>query len=112
MTRDDFGVWSVHLPAVNGQSVIPHNTKVKVNSILENKGLNLDHHDYPTRRAYRQTPGLDQTCHPGSVLFSGVRRNILESSTEICLQEQTSPPSTVRQSLRGAWSVTLSHLSL
>jgi 1,4-alpha-glucan branching enzyme len=30
MTRDNFGVWSVTLPAVNGQTAIPHNTKVKV----------------------------------------------------------------------------------
>ena len=30
MTRDNYGVWSVTLPAVNGQTVIPHNTKVKV----------------------------------------------------------------------------------
>ena len=39
MTRDPFGVWSVTLPAVNGQTAIPHNTKVKVSSVLETKLL-------------------------------------------------------------------------
>ena len=34
MTRDTFGVWSVTLPAVNGQTAIPHTTKVKVSSTL------------------------------------------------------------------------------
>lgn len=30
MKRDDFGVWEITLPAVNGQPAIPHNSKIKV----------------------------------------------------------------------------------
>lgn len=30
MERDPFGVWSVTVPAVDGQPAIPHDTKVKV----------------------------------------------------------------------------------
>ena len=30
MTRNDFGVWEVTLPANDGQLAIPHGTKVKV----------------------------------------------------------------------------------
>jgi 1,4-alpha-glucan branching enzyme len=30
MTRDDFGVWEIVLPARNGTPVIPHDSKVKV----------------------------------------------------------------------------------
>ena len=30
MTRNEFGVWEVILPAKDGQPAIPHNTKVKV----------------------------------------------------------------------------------
>lgn len=30
MTRGDFGVWEVTLPAKDGHLGIPHNTKVKV----------------------------------------------------------------------------------
>lgn len=30
MTRGDFGVWEVTLPAKDGQLAIPHNSKVKV----------------------------------------------------------------------------------
>ncbi|KAK8039388.1 branching enzyme (be1) [Apiospora rasikravindrae] len=30
MKRDDFGVWEITLPAVNGQPAIPHNSKIKI----------------------------------------------------------------------------------
>lgn len=30
MKRDNYGVWEVTLPAKDGQSAIPHNSKVKV----------------------------------------------------------------------------------
>jgi len=30
MTRGEFGVWEVTLPAKDGQPAIPHKTKVKV----------------------------------------------------------------------------------
>lgn len=30
MQRDQYGVWELTLPAKNGQTAIPHNTKVKV----------------------------------------------------------------------------------
>ena len=30
MTRNDFGVWEVTLPAKDGYPAIPHNTKFKV----------------------------------------------------------------------------------
>lgn len=34
MQRDEYGVWSIHLPAKDGQPQIPHNTKVKISMIL------------------------------------------------------------------------------
>jgi 1,4-alpha-glucan branching enzyme len=30
MERDDFGIWSITLPAKDGAPAIPHNSKVKV----------------------------------------------------------------------------------
>jgi 1,4-alpha-glucan branching enzyme len=30
MQRDQYGVWEITLPPVNGQPAIPHNTKIKV----------------------------------------------------------------------------------
>jgi len=30
MTKDDFGVFEIHIPAQNGQPAIPHNSKIKV----------------------------------------------------------------------------------
>ncbi|KAL6236661.1 1,4-alpha-glucan-branching enzyme [Aspergillus navahoensis] len=33
MTRDDFGVWEVVLPAMNGAPVIPHDSKVKITMV-------------------------------------------------------------------------------
>lgn len=35
MKRDDFGVWEIVLPAVNGEAAIPHNSKLKVGYILK-----------------------------------------------------------------------------
>ena len=34
MTKNDFGVWEVTLPAIDGSPVIPHNSKVKVHTSL------------------------------------------------------------------------------
>ncbi len=33
MKKDDFGVWSVVVPAKAGQPAIPHNSKIKVSPI-------------------------------------------------------------------------------
>jgi 1,4-alpha-glucan branching enzyme len=33
MKRDDYGVWSTVIPAVNGKPAIPHNSKLKVRGI-------------------------------------------------------------------------------
>lgn len=30
MKRDDFGVWEIVLPAINGEPAIAHNSKIKV----------------------------------------------------------------------------------
>lgn len=37
MKRDDFGVWEVTIPAKDGQTGIPHNTKVKVGIYRPNR---------------------------------------------------------------------------
>lgn len=34
MTRGEFGVWNLVLPAKDGQSAIPHQSKVKVEPLL------------------------------------------------------------------------------
>ena len=34
MTRDDFGVWSIHLPAKDGVPAIAHNTKIKISMVI------------------------------------------------------------------------------
>ncbi|MCJ1307170.1 alpha-1,4-glucan branching enzyme [Agyrium rufum] len=34
MERDNYGIWTVHLPAHNGQPAIPHNSKVKISMII------------------------------------------------------------------------------
>lgn len=34
MQRDEYGVWSIDLPAKDGQPQIPHNTKVKISMVL------------------------------------------------------------------------------
>lgn len=31
MTKDKYGVWEVTVPAKDGQTVIPHDSKIKVN---------------------------------------------------------------------------------
>lgn len=52
MTKNQFGVWEVNLPAKEGQPAIPHNTKVKVlfiSCIKEPKltsGWIIDLHDH------------------------------------------------------------------
>lgn len=33
MKKDDFGVWEIVLPAVNGEAAIPHNSKLKAGHI-------------------------------------------------------------------------------
>ena len=30
MTKNQFGIWEITVPAVNGQPAIPHNSKLKV----------------------------------------------------------------------------------
>ena len=35
MTRGEYGIWDVVIPAKDGQPAIPHNTKVKVWSSLQ-----------------------------------------------------------------------------
>lgn len=34
MTKNNFGVFEITLPAVNGGAAIPHNSKIKVSAIL------------------------------------------------------------------------------
>lgn len=38
MTRDEYGVWSITLPAVSGQCAIPHNSKVKISMVTDHQG--------------------------------------------------------------------------
>jgi hypothetical protein len=44
MEKDEFGVFQIVLPAVNGQPAIPHDSKIKVSSstYMIGVGLNLD----------------------------------------------------------------------
>lgn len=35
MKKDDFGVWEIVLPAVNGEPAIPHNSKLKAGHTLK-----------------------------------------------------------------------------
>jgi hypothetical protein len=39
MKKDDFGVWSIKVPAVKGQPAIQHNSKVKVRSASRSAAL-------------------------------------------------------------------------
>ncbi|KAF3025702.1 alpha-1,4-glucan branching enzyme [Neopestalotiopsis sp. 37M] len=41
MKRDDFGVWEIVLPAVNGEAAIPHNSKLKI-SMNKPNGEHID----------------------------------------------------------------------
>lgn len=34
MKKNDFGVWEIVVPAKNGQTAIPHDSKVKVNESI------------------------------------------------------------------------------
>lgn len=35
MTRNDFGVWEINLPAKDGVPVIPHDSKLKVRELFK-----------------------------------------------------------------------------
>jgi len=103
MERDTFGVWSVTLPAVHGRPAIPHDSKVKVmGSSAFQSTHSLDHHDHTSGRTNRQTSGMDQASHPEPRVFTYLRRHLLESPHEICLQEQTSASPIVTPCLRSA----------
>lgn len=39
MKKNDFGVWEIVVPAVNGQTAIPHNSKIKVSPFDEVRRL-------------------------------------------------------------------------
>jgi hypothetical protein len=49
--------------------------------------------------------GHEQASHAGSVCVAHIRRDILESSSEVCIQEQTTKSASSSSSLRSAWSV-------
>jgi 1,4-alpha-glucan branching enzyme len=41
MTRGDYGVWELLLPAKDGQPAIPHNSKIKVRVLILSAVANL-----------------------------------------------------------------------
>ncbi|KAJ5946322.1 1-4-alpha-glucan-branching enzyme [Penicillium verhagenii] len=59
MTKDNFGVWNVTVPAKGGAPAIPHDSKIK-------------------RRACIPNPSLDQACRPRPERLPSIRRRILE----------------------------------
>lgn len=38
MKKDNFGVWEITVPAVDGQPAIPHNTKIKISLVVPHQG--------------------------------------------------------------------------
>ncbi|EME85699.1 glycoside hydrolase family 13 carbohydrate-binding module family 48 protein [Pseudocercospora fijiensis CIRAD86] len=38
MKKDPFGVWEIHLPPVDGQPAIPHDSKIKISLVVPNDG--------------------------------------------------------------------------
>ncbi|MCJ1462318.1 alpha-1,4-glucan branching enzyme [Pseudocyphellaria aurata] len=42
MTRDEYGVWEVKLPAKDGQPAIPHNSKVKISMVIPTSGERIE----------------------------------------------------------------------
>jgi len=38
MQKNNFGVWEITVPAVNGQPAIPHNTKIKISMVVPHQG--------------------------------------------------------------------------
>ena len=71
MTKNDFGVWEVTVPAVNGAPAIPHDSKIKVSiplfrciviDTLPNTYGCVDINGNPQWRANLSDPSVDQAC--------------------------------------------------
>lgn len=71
MTRGDYGMWHITIPAKDGQPAVPHNSKIKVNqndvakravaAIDEVADLNGDSNIWRTTGA---NPSLDNKGYP------------------------------------------------
>ena len=90
MARNEYGVWEVTLHAKDGQPVIPHNTKVKVQAALvdfrKRRALSLtvltDVNDSAFWGKNRKDTNLDNSSHARPISVANIRRHILEPTAE------------------------------
>ena len=96
MTRGDYGMWHITIPAKDGQPAIPHNSKIKVsrNDLRKRGFVAIDkmidlNGDSNVGRTARANPSLDDKGYPGSDILHSLRWQLLEStvSREVHIQE-------------------------
>ena len=76
MTRGDYGMWHITIPAKDGQPAVPHNSKIKVNpnDVKKRAVAAIDemadlHGDPNVWRAPGANPSLDNKGYPRSDIF-------------------------------------------